>query len=234
MTPTTRTSAIAGTVAAVALVAAVIARYGTQTPSVPNALPAAPAQHSEAAAPAPAPVAATVTAAPTQETAAAPSGRVRPSRPPLCDDDDQARAARYSLTPGYAYLASRCDIIHAWKADPNGGDVIIWLGDHGYDSPAADCDYPVEVTWRAGEPRWPLLFLTYHGKQYEQPMDVTAEAPQVITFRVPCYADRATGGDGVFTPGSRTKICVRVDADPLKSRTWDLPADGKCGEPPPL
>jgi hypothetical protein len=62
--PTKRATAIAGTVAAAALIAAVVARYGTQTPPVPNALPVTPAQHSEAAAPAPAPVAAVVTAAP--------------------------------------------------------------------------------------------------------------------------------------------------------------------------
>lgn len=227
--PMDRPSAVAGAVAVAAMVGiAVIARYGTQTLEPKPTTSAVTAQHSARTAPVPAPIAAAVTAAPAPETVAAPS-RVRPSRPPLdCDADDRARAARYSLTPGYAYLASRCDIIHAWKADPNGGDVITWLGDHGYDSPAADCDYPVEVTWREGEARWPLLFLRYRGAKYEQPLDVTKDA-QVITFRVPCYADQP--GDGVLTGGTRTTKCVRVDADPAKSRTWDA-VDGKCGEPP--
>jgi hypothetical protein len=228
--PVKRRVAVPVTIAAVGLIAAVVAHYGTQVPPAPNALPFASAQHSEAAGLVPAAKEPVTTAAP---VVAAPSGRVRPSRPPACDDDDLVRAARYSLTPGYAYLAGRCDIIHQWKADPLGGDIIIWLGEHGYDSPAADCDYSVEVMWKPGAPRWPILVLTYHGHEYEQPLDATAEAPQTITFRAPCYA-ATPAVDGALTTRARTAKCVRVDADPAKSRTWDLPADGKCGEPPPL
>lgn len=139
--------------------------------------------------------------------------RPHPSRPPECDADDITRAERYSATPGYEYLAQKCGIIHAWKADPDAGDVVVWLADHGYDSPAADCDYTVQVDWTKQKDtvRWPLLSLDYHGASYEQPMDVRLDV-QEITFRVPCWADR-TKGAGVISFAAKTQRCIKVADD---------------------
>lgn len=235
MTPAKKTSTIAGTVAAVAI-AATIAFRSTQPPApVPTTSPTTTVTHVPPQTP---PVRVVPTLPPLARPPTLPTlptlptpGRPRPSRPPDCNADDIARSASYSKQPGYEYLAQRCGIIHQWKADPAGGDIVVWLAEHGYDSPAADCDYSVEMMWQPGDVRWPLLLLTYHGREYEQPVDVTIEShPQIITFRVPCYADRATTSV-TFKSGARSTKCMYVDADPAKGRVWD-PVDGKCGDPP--
>jgi hypothetical protein len=59
----------------------------------------------------------------------------------VCSADDVARAQRYAREPGYAWLAERCDLIAEWR--PTGRDIVVWLADEGYDSPAADCDFRV-------------------------------------------------------------------------------------------
>lgn len=113
-------------------------------------------------------------------------GRVRPVRPPAhCTADEQATAARYSETPGYAYLVTHCEFIQQWRLE--GGDVVVWLARHGYNSPLARCPYrftanssqppenwnAVRVT-RGGEIRF-LQF--YPGQWVEKHMEFVVEFP---------------------------------------------------------
>lgn len=110
---------------------------------------------------------------------------LHPFRPNICEPIDEATARRWAKTPGYEWIATRCDLVHIWRTTAPTIPSDLWLCDNSYDAPSAQMD--VRATLREVA-KGPLLLLDYHGRTYSAKVAPLLKT-QDVTFRLPCYAD---------------------------------------------
>jgi len=197
---------LAALIAALTIATATVigVRQGVKPASPPTATTATTATEPPATVTGPPPVTETQPrppSPPTAEEAAAVAGAKRRATHPLpapCTADELDTANHYATFQGYAYLKGRCDLIRRYRQD--GGDLVIWLAEHNYDSPAADCGtYRATVTAPPETAGQGDVCLTWHGDERCVSVTLVANTPTEVALDVPCYAGGLPVGEQPLT-----------------------------------
>ncbi len=118
-----------------------------------------------------------------------PTGRRRAVIPAGCTAEDVQKANEFANYDGYDYLRTRCDLISRWRTSSK--DIVAFLADAGYASPAAECRQVVRAYYDL-RTNWNSLIVVMGDQRAE--IDVPVGGPdEPIEISFPC-TDSVTRG----------------------------------------